>query len=173
MANCIRYDAFVASASSNYYLIVVCVKKRSMEVKKCIGVEVNDNSIRCLNSKAKVEFPFSLKGLDKTIEGSIQSYGNWLSKRMSEGKARLGYVEEMLIKYLAYMVCRVNGSIVKCLKTSDITTRRGKVGWKAVYQMFVNSKDLPKEETDVVKWVTPLPDECNQISSSASAFASA
>ena len=172
MVNCIRYDAFVASTTNNYYLIIICVKKKSVEVKKCIGIEVKNNSIECLNSKAKVEFPFDINGLNKTIEGSIQSYGNWLSKRMAEGKARLGYVEEMLIKYLAYMICKVNGSIVKCLKSSNITTRRGKVGWKAVYQMFVNSRDLPREETEAVKWITPLPDECIRTNSSVSASAS-
>ena len=173
MGNCIRYDAFIANEKNNYYLIIVCFKKRVAHIKKCIGINIDNNVIKCLNNESvSVQFPFSLNNFKGVIEGSMQSYGNWLSKRLSEGKGRLGYVEEMLLKFLAYMICKEQGSIVGCLKSAKILTRRGKVGWKSVYQMFVNSKDLPREEADVSSWITPLPEECIRPTPSVSRSAS-
>ncbi len=173
MGGCVRYDAFVANNDNDYYLIIVCFKKRVAHVKKCVGIRIDNGIIKCLNNNnVLIHFPFALNDYKTVIEGSIQSYGNWLSKRLSEGKGRLGYVEEMLLKFLAYMICRKNGSVVECLKSTEIVTRRGKVGWKSVYQMFVNSKDLPREGAEVTSWVTPLPEECTRLIPSVSKYVS-
>ena len=149
---------------STAYLIILC-ENSTKKVHKCFEVTVEESTLKVgnvvtLNFIDKINMNTVLKGL--------QTFGNWLSKRLEKGRSRVGYVEEMITKFVAYSLCKESGKIVECLKKCKIVTRKGPIGWKAVYQMFVNTKDMPKELEEPKLWEGELPEACTRLSSSAS-----
>jgi len=148
------------------YLIIACRSRRGLRVRKCFSLCVNSN-ILSVDSSASLEFVEDID-VDALMRG-LQSFGSWLSRRYEDGKAKVGYVGEMLVKHAAYILCKERGEVIRCLKGCKITTRKGEIGWKAVYQMFVNSRDLPRKGEEVKLWGRPLPAMCNRPSASAGA----
>jgi hypothetical protein len=163
---CKDFEAYLFKEDNKIYLIITCKSRRGLKVRKCFDLFVNNDKLS-VDSTATLTF---VEAIDvNVLMRGLQSFGTWLSKRYEEKRAKVGYVGEMIIKHAAYMLCKHRGELVKCLKECKITTRKGEIGWKAVYQMFVNSKDLPREEEDVKMWKDPLPVVCTSSDASAGA----
>ena len=152
--------------TNTIYLIIACNTSRGLKAHRCYRIRVDANEVNA-DSVASLKFVDPIN-VDVLMRG-LQSFGTWLSKRFEAKRAKVGYVGEMIVKYAAYILCKNRGELVKCLKSCKITTRKGEIGWKAVYQMFVNSKDLPKEGSDVVFWDRSLPKLCIRPGASAGA----
>lgn len=164
-ARCTDFEATVAKSGDAAYLILTCTSNSKKKVYKCFEVVVSGDSlsvggVASLTFIDKIDMDIVLK--------SLQAFGNWLAKRLNEGRSRVGYIEEMIAKFVAYSLCKERGRIVECLKQCKLVTRKGPIGWKAVYQMFVNTKDMPKQVEEPKFWAGELPEECTRSSSSAS-----
>ncbi len=164
-AQCRDFRAFIARENNLVFLIIVCSNRRGLRVHRCYGIAVEGNKLESLDRSAYLDFSDEID-IEVLMEG-LQSFGNWLSRKFEVGRAKIGYIGEMMIKHAAYMLCKERGGLVKCLKECHIVTRKGTIGWKAVYQMFVNSKDLPKEPSEVNLWSGQLPSPCMQLIASA------
>ena len=163
---CRDFRAYLFKETDTIYLIIACNGPKGLKAHKCYSIKVNEDKVS-VDSVASLTFIDPIN-VDALMRG-LQSFGTWLSKRFETKRAKVGYVGEMIVKYAAYILCKNRGELVKCLKSCKITTRKGEIGWKAVYQMFVNSKDLPREGSDVVLWDRPLPSLCTRSSASVGA----
>jgi len=155
------------------YLMIICGKRKE-KITKCIKVEVGEKSIVTGDNRARVELPVETD--PEIVLKAVQTVGDWFAQRLNEERGRIGYLSEMIVKYAVYFLCKEkkkNGmKLTKCLKETNLVTSRGKVSWKAIYQLFSNTKDLPRELHEPQYWAEELPTECIQTKNASSKEAS-
>ncbi len=154
------------------YLMIICGKRKE-KVTKCIELVVDGKRIYTTDGRASAELP-----IEVDVELALkcaQTIGDWFAARLNEEKGRIGYLSEMLVKYITYFACKEarkekNIGITTCLKEAKISTSRGTVTWKAVYQLFSNTRDLPKELHEPNLWEgDELPAPCQTASAVSTA----
>ena len=160
LKNC---KARVRVEGNKVYLLIICGRRKE-RVNKCIEVKVEGNKLETGDGRAQAELPVEVP-ID-LVARAAQSIGDWFAQRLNEERGRIGYLSEMLVKYIIYFTCkqkRYEGmKLTKCLKETKLKTSRGVVSWKAVYQLFSNTRDLPKELHEPQPWEKDLPPICSE-----------
>ncbi|UXD22820.1 hypothetical protein IPA_08525 [Ignicoccus pacificus DSM 13166] len=158
MKNC---RAKVGREGDTVYLLIICGQRKE-KVVKCVDVKVNGNIIEVMGGRARAVLPVEVD-VD-LVEKAAQTIGNWFAARLNQDRGRIGYLGEMLAKYIVYFACKKakekGMKLTKCLKSTELITSRGKVSWKAVYQLFSNTRDLPRELVEPERWESELPILC-------------
>ena len=166
--------AKVYREGNSIYLLVICGKRKE-KVTKCLRVDVKNNTITTGDGRARVELP--IEADPEIVTRAVQTVGDWFAQRLNEERGRIGYLSEMIAKYAVYFLCKEKRKegmkLTKCLKETKLMTSRGQVSWKAVYQLFSNTKDLPRELHEPQYWSGELPSECTQTKSASSRASSA
>ncbi|ALU12479.1 hypothetical protein EYM_04250 [Ignicoccus islandicus DSM 13165] len=166
-----EYTAKVYRKDNTVYLILIRGKRREY-IHRCIGFVINGNEIKSIDGKVEARLPFDVD--PEIVIRALQTIGDWFIKRLSQGRGRIGYLTEIAIKHVVYMLCKEEKKKqgikqTECLKQSEVKTSRGKVTWKAIYQLYSNASDLEKSLSEPNYWEGELPEECTvQVSETSS-----
>lgn len=156
MKTCKGYT-YINAINNAVYAIVECKNKKT--VRRCVGYKLSGRTLESTDKRVRIVFPVDVEL--NLVARAAQAFANWFSKRLMDSRGKVGYHAEVLGKIIAYIVCKESSeSITKCLKSCEITTPRGRIGWKAIYQLYSNSKDAPKEPAELVEWQKALPRVC-------------